>query len=120
MGEYREFMTLTDGEIRQIVTDIFQPKKLTCIERHKKDGYISCKIYSSWTSKNDDGTDDTVTIADVVELREPFVNGSRAIKADFAVYANDYVKLKKFCLAKGICEYLKDNPYLADTTGCQG
>ena len=40
-----KFLDLTDEEIKQIVMDIFQPKKITCIKRNKKWDEITCKIY---------------------------------------------------------------------------
>lgn len=34
--KYREFLDLTDDEIKQIITDIFHPVKIENIERYKK------------------------------------------------------------------------------------
>lgn len=40
---YREFLDLTDDEIKQIVTDIFAPVKIENIKRYKKWNYIAVK-----------------------------------------------------------------------------
>ena len=34
--EYRDFLSLTDVEVKQLVNDMFEPKKVTCIKRSKK------------------------------------------------------------------------------------
>ena len=41
MGK-REFVSLTDDEVKQIVKDIFSAEKVTCIKRYKRDGEIHC------------------------------------------------------------------------------
>ncbi len=107
--QYREFLSLTDEEIRQIVTDIFEPKKISCIQRHKRGEYISCKIYTEWFWDNESSSQ---IVADTLELRDPFKNGSSAIHVDFSLDPEDYDILKKFCFAKGIVPWAQDNPYL--------
>lgn len=90
-------------DIIRIVTDIFDPKRITRIQRHKREDYISCNVYTEWSSENDDGTEDTVTICDEVELRNPFEYGRNAIySGNIPLNAGDYAKLKQFCLAHGI------------------
>ena len=108
--EYREFMSLTDDEIRQIVTDIFAPEKITCIQKHKRSETITCKIYKKWGSADDE--DGILTMADTIELREPFINLCNCISVDFSLQPEAFRKYRQFCLAKGICPWLKDNPYL--------
>lgn len=105
---------LTNGEIIRIVTDIFQPKKITCITRHKREDYISCHVYTDWQSSNDDGTVDTVTCRDEIELRNPFECGRNAIYGgDIPLREQDYTLLKQFCFAHGMMpDWMRDNPYL--------
>ena len=111
----RDFMSLTDDEIRQVVNDIFQPKKITCIRRHKRDDEITCKIYTEWEGDKDIGEDDFV-IADELTLMDPFTYGVDAIHIDMSVGPEDYRILKQFCFAKGIRPtwIIDDNPYLKD------
>ena len=111
-----KFLDLTDEEIKQIVMDIFQPKKITCIKRSKKWDEITCKIYTEWTTTEDDGTIINELIPDELTLKNPFDYGEEAIHVNFQVYSADYKKLKQFCFAKGIYGYsinfLLDNPYI--------
>ena len=108
--KYREFLSLTDDEIRQIVTDLFSPKKITCIKHLKRFNEITCKIYTEWEG---DPGEDPYLLCDELTLREPF--SWTPISVDFSLNAEDVAKYKKFCLAKGICPWLKDNPYLEET-----
>ena len=111
---YREFNSLTDDEVRQIVTDLFSPEKITCITHHKRDEKISCKIYCKWYSKNEAGETEVMVSPSEVILRNPFIKHSYAIEADFTINSDDNRKLKQFCFAKGIVptEWVEDNPYL--------
>lgn len=106
--EYRKFTSLTDDEVRQIVNDMFSPKKITCIKRSKKYDEITCKIYTEWN----DGEDDFV-MADELILKDPFKYGEWAIHINMSVHEIDYIRLKQFCIAKGICpEWYRNNPYM--------
>lgn len=113
-----KLIDLTNDEIKQILQDIFQPKKITCIKRNKKYDEIYCKMYTEWKSINDNGEEEINLIADDITLRNPFNNDkydSFGI-TDFEITYNDYKKLKQFCYAKGIyghsIDFLFDNPYL--------
>lgn len=103
----------TNEEIIRIVTDIFQPKKVTGIKRHKREDYITCNVYTEWQSSNDDGTIDTVTCRDEIELRNPFVYGSNAIHGgDIPLRERDNILLKQFCFAHGMMpDWIENNPY---------
>lgn len=107
---------LTNEDIVRLVTDIFQPKRITRIQRHKRDDCITCNIYTEWTSKGDDGKEDTVTCCDELEMRNPFENGKDALFCgDVPLNADDYTKLKQFCFAHGMMpEWMKNNPYTAE------
>lgn len=113
---FRKFTDLSKDEIRQIVNDIFQPKKITNIETHKRDEEITCTIYTEWESYDDDGKLEIDLIPDTLTLRNPFEYGDNAIHVDFSVGYNDYLKLKQFCFSKGIFheDWVKDNPYLQE------
>lgn len=117
----RDFLSLTDDEIRQIVTDIFQPQKITCIKRSKRFKEITCKIYTEWCSKDDKGNEEYEVIPDELILRNPFeFDINYAIHVDFPIKYADFVVLKQFCFSKGIYgkelrEILIENPYITNS-----
>ena len=118
LAEPRKFLDLSEDEIKQIVTDIFSPKKITCIKKSKKWDEITCKIYTEWETTDDDGNEISEIIPDEITLMNPFDYGEDAIQAEFQLNGNDYKKLKQFCFAKGIygasIEWLLNNPYEED------
>lgn len=111
-----KFLDLTENEIRQIVNDIFSPKKITCIKKSKKYDEITCKIYTEWECHDDDGNLVPEVIPDEITLMNPFDYGEDSIQAPFQVTGQDYKKLKQFCFSKGIygvsIDWLIDNPYM--------
>lgn len=113
----RKFVDLTESEVRQIVQDIFNPKKISNIHFHKRDDEISCNIYTEWVSKDDNGKEEVTTCKDEITLSNPFDNGEYAIHADFSIRKDDYIKLKQFCFANGIygtsINWMFNNPYTA-------
>lgn len=102
--KYRDFMSLTDEEITQIVTDIFHPVSIKKIERDEVYQFIYVTIES-------DIGDSIIT--ETVDLTIP---SSRrlGLSADFTINSEEYELYNKFLLAKGVNIYLKDNPYLED------
>lgn len=109
----RAFTDLTDDEVREIVTDLFEPKKITCIKRRKRDEEITCRIYTEWG--NDDDDDGVFLARDDLTLKNPFLYGARSVSVDFSTDWSDVEKLRKFCWAKGVTagmpDYSKENPY---------
>lgn len=105
--EYRDFMDLTNEEIKFIVNEIFHPKKITNIKKSKKWNRFTCDITTGgW----DDGETKDFEVTDELELEMP--NGrSNGIHIDFSINAEDTTKWKQYLLAKGCNELLKDNPY---------
>lgn len=115
--EYRDFLSLTDDEVRQLVTDMIKPKKISCIKRSKKYDEITCKVYTEWEGDKEAGEDDFV-MADELTLKDPFVYGEWAIKIDMSVRGDDYRLLKQFCVSKGIYpEWYRNNPYMQKDEG---
>lgn len=110
----KKFTDLTDDEARQIITDIFQPKKITCLRRHKKDDTFTCNIHSEYEGdEEDDGK--PFTVCDELEIDNPWTLGLNAIDVDFGLCTGDYTLLKQFCIAKGIIpDWISDNPYMKD------
>ena len=111
MEKSRKITDLSTEEIRQIVTDIFLPLKVTHIKKHIREGTVTCKIHTKWTD-----TENTFIHADDVTLRNPFIYGEKAIELPFTLGNYDYWMFKQFCFAKGICPWLDNNPYLEEET----
>lgn len=61
--KYRELLSLTDEEIRFILTDMFEPIRIENIVRHKEWNYITADMTTEWND-NDDGT---IEITDEIE-----------------------------------------------------
>lgn len=101
--KYREFLALTDEEIRFILTDIFNPTKIENIRRDEKYNEI---IVDITTDGWDDDEGGTFQITDEIFLHMD------TIEVDFSLDDVDLKKWRQFLLAKGCDVRLKDNPYL--------
>ena len=73
--EYRDFLSLTNDEVKQIATNIFAAKKVTNIKRSKKRDEIACKIYTEWEFSDDDGKKVVELIPDELTMCDPFKYG---------------------------------------------
>lgn len=108
MLQYREFLDLTDDEIKFILIDIFHPVKIENINRSAAWNEITVDITTGgW----DDGEDDNMEITDEITLSLPRGDNC-GIQVDFSLNKDDILKYKQFLLAKGCNYLLKDNPYL--------
>ena len=112
--KYREFTEMTNEEVKQIVMDIFLATRVTNVKRSKRDDAITCKAYIDWNDPNDEIK--TITECCEVTLRCPFRYNKSAIEINipYTLYFEEYELLKKFCFAKGIVPWYKDNPYLQE------
>lgn len=110
MIQYREFLDLTDEEIKFILTEMFNPTKIGKIERDKEWNEITVEMTTGgW----DDGEDEDFEIEDVITLKMPTVY-NYGLEVDFSLTREDKLKWSQFLLAKG-CDYrLKDNPYMEE------
>jgi hypothetical protein len=109
----RQFMDLTEEEIRQVVDDMFHPViKITCFK--KRSDYISVKVYVDGETLNENH--EIVPAPPlVVKLRDPWRYGYDAVDCgDDNAYDTEVNKLLKFCFAKGICFFGENNPYIPD------
>ena len=106
--KYREFLSWTDEEIKYIVNEIFNPKKILNIKKNKRLNSITCDITTGGWG---DGETEDFEVTDELELKLPTAR-ENGIHIDFSINTNDVIKWKKFLLAKGCNELLKDNPYL--------
>ena len=104
MLKYREFMDLTDEEIKFIIKDIFpQTTHVDNIKRDVKWNRISCNIYIM---------DEYPNIPDILDLQLPSWDSCGISTHDFVLTDEEDLKWKQFLLAKG-CDYrLKNNSYL--------
>lgn len=110
MLQYREFLSLTDEEIKFILTEMFNPTKIVNIERDKEWNKI---IVEMTTGGWDDGEGGEFEIEDIITLKMPTVYDC-GLEVDFSLTSEDKLKWEQFLLAKG-CDYrLKDNPYMEE------
>ena len=110
MLQYREFLSLTDEEIKFILTEMFNPTKIENIERDKEWNKITVEMTTGgW----DDGEGREFEIEDIITLKMPTVYDC-GLEVDFSLTSEDKLKWEQFLLAKG-CDYrLKDNPYMEE------
>lgn len=105
MLKYREFLSLTDEEVRFILNEIFQPVKVENIKRDKEWNEITAEMTTDGWGVEED-SDETTEITDVIELTVDGMN------VDFSLTSEDILKYQQFLLAKGCDERLKNNPYM--------
>lgn len=104
MIDYKDFMEITDKEIIYILQDIFKATKVYEINRYSDLRQIDAIIVTEWTGENE---------GEISEMEDDVTLDSNKIKCyGFAVTSDDILKYKKFMLAKGYSELLKDNKYL--------
>ena len=113
--KYRPITDLTDDEVKQIVDEIFKPKRIFKITRRKRAKEIEVSIKTDWCFYDDDGKKKVYEDTEYVTLKDPFLTNG-GIETDKNTYDFDSAKhdfmFKQFCLAKGVCCLLKDNPYM--------
>lgn len=108
--KYREFLSLTDEEIKFIVHDIFDTVNIENIERDPTDNTITCDITTDGWSV---GENEDFAITDTLTLSEPMPSDP-GIDVDFSLDQNHIKKWRQFCLAKGCNSSFKNSPYLND------
>jgi len=106
--KYKEFLSLTDEEIKTIVHEIFNTEKIDNIKRDVEWQEITCDITTGGWSDEESGQFSTT---DELTLKMPTLTNC-GIQIDFSVDSDDTKKWRQFCLAKGCNDYLKDNPYI--------
>ena len=108
MMKYREFLNLTDEEIKFILNDIFHPVKIENIQRDEEWNEFTVEMTTGgW----DDGEDEDFEITDEITLKLPTPYDC-GLGVDFSLNKEDGLKWRQFLLAKGCNYLLKDNPYL--------
>lgn len=108
----RDFLSLTREEVERIVTDIFQATKVIDIKNHSQDDSITCKVMLPLKTVDGRIIDNSVEHSLRLTLRNPYLNPQeKALDIACTVTKDDYMLFRKYCLAKGICPLLEDNPY---------
>lgn len=109
--KYREFLDLTDEEIKFILTEIIHPLKIENIQRDVGRNEFTVDITTGgWY----DGEDGECEYTDKITLQMPR-KYSCGLQIDFLsdILDKKYsLKWQQFLLAKGCNYLLKDNPYL--------
>ena len=106
MLKYRKFMTLTNEEMAVITSDLFNPISIDKIIKDKLYNEIRVTMKTKWYSKNDKGEDEEELISDEIIFTED------DISADFEINAKDIELYRKYLFSLGVCDLLKNNPYL--------
>jgi len=113
--QYQKITDLTDDEVRFIINEIYRPEKITRIIRKKRKEEVIVRVKTRWHTTDDDGKDVYYLDTEELTLKDPFRNRI-GLEYDQSTYSfsfdKDQEKFKQFCLAKGICYLLKDNPYM--------
>lgn len=102
LKSYRLITDLQDGEIKQIITDLFAPIRITEIEKCLSHQEIFVTFIWDWDGEK---------IKDTVTLSVPTIDNC-GLGADFSITGDDCDKYNKFLLAKGVNPLLHNNPYL--------
>lgn len=88
MLQYREFLSLTDEEIKFILTEMFNPTKIVNIERDKEWNKITVEMTTGgW----DDGEGGEFEIEDIITLKMPTVYDC-GLEVDFSLTSEDKLK----------------------------
>lgn len=104
---------LSDDDIRYIVNEIFEPKKIENIVRDEEWESVSFTMTTTW--KGDEGEDD-FDIEDDVIMYNPFSYNS-PFHLPFNDTENDTEKYKQLCVSLGVLpDWLSDNKYIRNLT----
>lgn len=113
MIKYKKITDLSDGKIKKIINDIFNPLKINKIIKDVTRQEVVVLITREWVTENDDGADEVLELEDRIILTDPFIfEGIENNSIFFDLFQDDIDIYKCFCIANGVCEYLKDNKYL--------
>lgn len=107
LPEYREFISLTDEEVKFILIELFHPTKIENIFKSEEFNEIYADITTGgWETLDDDGNEVETELTDTIILRP------NNLYVDFYINDNDRLKYRQYLFSNGVCELLKDNPYL--------
>ena len=113
--KYRRITDLSNKQIKQVINDIFKPLKIKRIIKNKERQEVVVLITWEWVSENDDAADEVIELEDRITLTDPFIfEGIENNSIHYDLFQDDIDIYKRFCIANGVCEYLKDNKYLKE------
>lgn len=102
MLKYREFITLTDHEITFILTELFDPVKISNITRNSEWNVITADIETGGWNNGEE----LISIVDTVTL------SPNDISVDFTLTYEQFLKYQQYLLSRGCNYLLKNNPYI--------
>lgn len=103
MLKYRPITDLTDEEVTDIIRRLFSPTSIVSIDRRDTLSGVGISV------RFRDECDDLCKVL----LCDPFEDETDGIfSGDCEIFGQRKSLYKKYCLAKGVCIYLKENPFL--------
>ena len=105
MPKYRPIIDLTDAEVTDIINRLFHPNSIELIIR--RDISFEQSIVVRFRDEYDDSCK--------VTMYDPYAEeGLGLFSKDYEISWQRKSLYKRFCLAKGVCIYLKDNPFIQE------
>ena len=105
MITYRPVTDLTDEEVTDIIRRLFSPISIESIDRRDTSSEVSIVVRFR----------DEYTDLCKVRLYDPFEDEDIGIiSGDYEISWQRRDLYKRYCLAKGVCIYLKDNPFIQE------
>lgn len=103
--KYRPITDLTDAEVTDIINRLFHPNSIELIDRWSK------SFEQSIIVRFRDEYDDLCKVT----MYDPYTDGGIGLfSKDYEISWQRNKLYKQFCLFKGVCIDLKDNPFIED------
>lgn len=103
--KYRQIIDLTDAEVTDIISRLFHPNSTELINR--RDISFEQSIVVRFRDEYDDLCK--------VTMYDPYADeGLGLFSKDYEISWQRNKLYKQFCLSKGVCIDLKDNPFIED------
>ena len=101
MPKTRTIADLTAADIRQVLTDIFQPVRIANIQYHRREACWSATLTTEWAGE-EDGKTTTTHMRDEVKMYDPWQYETRSIDPDgIPPGRKDLLLWKQFCFSRG-------------------
>lgn len=109
MIRYKRITELESKLIEQIIKDIFGNVEIKNIIYDEERSEVRVWVTTRWHT----ATGAIIVKESKITLTDPFIfEGLENNDIFTEIYDDDMKKYKQFCLANGVCEYLKGNKYL--------
>lgn len=109
MLKYKPITKLTDDEVVFIVDKLLSPHSINSIHRTEFQGDPAIEV--EFGAVYGDDIESFVATESVI-LTDPFENDEGIYSDDDVISQDCQEEFKRYCLAKGVCIYLKENPFL--------